>query len=57
MIDYWANKHGATVDEILAKLEFYDDSRNVLAEQLVYLVDDINFLRQHAHNLRVNPPI
>jgi hypothetical protein len=56
LIDYWANKHAETVDEILANLEFCDDnSQNALTEQVAYFVDDVNFLRKHAHNLRVNP--
>jgi hypothetical protein len=55
MVDYWAGQHEETVDEILASLEFHDDSRNVESEHLAYLIDDANFLRKHAHNLRTNP--
>ena len=56
IVDYWASQHEETVDELLATLEFYDqDSRNVASEQLAYLIDDVNFLRKHAQNLRTNP--
>ena len=56
LVDYWASQHEEGVDEILATLEFYDDeNRNEVSEQLAYLIDDANFLRKHAHNLRVNP--
>src|SRR5712692_5451018 len=49
LVDYWASQHEETADEILASLELYDDqSRNVLTEQLAYLVDDANFLRKQA---------
>jgi len=55
LVDYWASQHEETADEILASLELYDDqSRNVLTEQLAYLVDDANFLRKQAHNLRAD---
>ena len=55
LADYWASRHEETADEILANLDLYDDqSRNLLTEQLAYLVDDANFLRKHAQNLRVN---
>jgi ribosomal protein S15P/S13E len=56
LVDYWASQHEEAVDEIMASLEFYDDqNRNVVTEQLAYLIDDANFLRKHARNLRVNP--
>lgn len=56
LVDYWASQHEETVDEILATLEFYDDqSLDVVTEQLGYLIDDANFLRKHAQNIRVNP--
>ena len=56
VVDYWASRQEQAVDEILATLDLYDDeNRNVLNEQLGYLVDDANFLRKHAHNLRANP--
>lgn len=56
LVDYWASQHEEIVDEILATLEFYDDqSRNVVSEQLAYLIDDADFLRKHAQNIRVNP--
>jgi hypothetical protein len=56
MVDYWASQHEEAVDEILASLDFYDDqNRNLVSEQLAYLIDDANFLRKHAQNLRINP--
>ena len=56
MVEYWASQNEETVDEILAAMEFFDDeSRNVASEQLAYLIDDANFLRKHAQNLRTNP--
>jgi hypothetical protein len=54
LVDYWASQQEETVDEILATIDLYDDqSRNALTEHLGYMVDDANFLRKHAHNLRV----
>ena len=55
IVDYWANQHEQTVDEILAFLEFDDETEDVTSEQLAYLIDDANFLRKHAQNLRTNP--
>ena len=56
LVDYWASQHEEAVDEIMATLELYDDqNRNQVTEQLAYLIDDANFLRKHARNLRVNP--
>jgi len=55
MVDYWASQHEETVDEILASLEFHDETGSVASEQLAYLIDDANFLRKHAQNLRTNP--
>ena len=53
VVDYWASQQERTVDEILATLDLYDDqNRDVLNEQLGYLVDDANFLRKHAQALR-----
>lgn len=67
VVDYWASwqedtadeilasRQEETVDEILATLDLSDDrSQDVLTEQVGYLVDDADFLRKHAHNLRVN---
>jgi hypothetical protein len=48
MADYWASQHEETVEEILATLEFYDETRNVASEELAYLIDDANLLRKHA---------
>jgi hypothetical protein len=54
LVDYWASQQEETVDEILATLDLYDDqSRNTLTQHLGYMVDDANFLRKHAHNLRL----
>ena len=55
IVDYWASQHEQTVDEILAFLDFDDETLDVASEQLAYLIDDANFLRKHAQNLRVNP--
>jgi hypothetical protein len=55
-VDYWAGQNEETVEEILATLEFLDDeSRDMAFEQLAYLIDDANFLRKHAQDLRTNP--
>jgi hypothetical protein len=55
IVDYWASQHEQTVDEILAFLDFDDETLDGASEQLAYLIDDANFLRKHAQNLRVNP--
>ena len=51
MVDYWASQNEQTVDEILATLEFHDETWNA-SEELAYLIDDTNFLRKRAQNLR-----
>ena len=51
IVDYWASQNEQTVDEILAFLEFDDETGDVASEQLAYLIDDANFLREHAQDL------
>jgi hypothetical protein len=56
LLHYWANQHEAAAEETLKTLEYYDeDGRNTLCEQLAHLVDDTDFLRAHAINVRTNP--
>jgi len=52
IVDYWANQHEQTVDEILAFLDFDDETGDVASEQLAYLIDDANFLRKRTEPAR-----